>query len=289
MKRQDKFTPIELLVAPKSRDSRKPAGDGFTLIELLVVIAIIAILAAILFPVFARAREKARTTACLSNLKQIGMAHLMYCQDYDERLSPQTYGTCQSTTDPAFSWADMLYPYIKNAQAFDCPSATWRMKLDTAANPPRFMRDRGGNGAPAQDYCQNTGVITNRDRDPNYNYGVNAFGRPVSPPYNSTNPLDVGPWSGVIRSVVAIPSPATVIGIADGRGASPWALGGGDGPWDLPSVDGQVDGRRHSSNRRVMVGDASFNAMFMDGHAKFINLAKSVARPGNLWTCSDDD
>jgi prepilin-type N-terminal cleavage/methylation domain-containing protein len=62
---------------------------GFTLIELLVVIAIIAILAAILFPVFARAREKARQASCLSNLKQIALAHMMYAQDYDERMSPE--------------------------------------------------------------------------------------------------------------------------------------------------------------------------------------------------------
>jgi prepilin-type N-terminal cleavage/methylation domain-containing protein len=72
--------------------SVKRFNTAFTLIELLVVIAIIAILAAILFPVFARAREQARKTACLSNLKQIGTATLMYAQDYDETLCPPYKG-----------------------------------------------------------------------------------------------------------------------------------------------------------------------------------------------------
>jgi len=88
---------------------------GFTLIELLVVIAIIAILAAILFPVFARAREKARQTTCLSNLKQIGLGALMYAQDYDERFVIYRY------PNPYF-WPDKLDPYIKNTQLWICPS-----------------------------------------------------------------------------------------------------------------------------------------------------------------------
>jgi len=91
--------------------------SGFTLIELLVVIAIIAILAAILFPVFARAREKARQTTCLSNLKQIGLGIMMYVQDYDERYM---YGwhiyACSST------WEGFIMPYVKNEQIFLCPS-----------------------------------------------------------------------------------------------------------------------------------------------------------------------
>ncbi|MCD6362217.1 MAG: DUF1559 domain-containing protein [Armatimonadetes bacterium] len=88
---------------------------GFTLIELLVVIAIIAILAAILFPVFAKAREKARQTSCLSNLKQIALASLQYAQDYDEKL--ETY-----SSPHVGSWREMIEPYCKNTQLFYCPS-----------------------------------------------------------------------------------------------------------------------------------------------------------------------
>jgi prepilin-type N-terminal cleavage/methylation domain-containing protein/prepilin-type processing-associated H-X9-DG protein len=91
---------------------------GFTLIELLVVIAIIAILAAILFPVFARAREKARTATCHSNLKQMATAMLMYVQDYDERFPAAA--ACGATCPPP--WDLSIYPYIKNYQVFMCPS-----------------------------------------------------------------------------------------------------------------------------------------------------------------------
>ncbi len=114
---------------------------GFTLIELLVVIAIIAILAAILFPVFARAREKARTSTCASNCKQMGLAMLMYAQDYDETFTQIGHGT-QSTPvvpgDDEFnynsdsrylyfyrSWASNIYPYINNTQIFRCPSTDY--------------------------------------------------------------------------------------------------------------------------------------------------------------------
>jgi len=99
---------------------------GFTLIELLVVIAIIAILAAILFPVFARAREKARQTNCTSNVKQIVLGMAMYAQDYDELMPREDYdmdGNGSGNDDGVdMTWRACLFPYVKNAQLFQCPS-----------------------------------------------------------------------------------------------------------------------------------------------------------------------
>jgi prepilin-type N-terminal cleavage/methylation domain-containing protein/prepilin-type processing-associated H-X9-DG protein len=91
--------------------------SGFTLIELLVVIAIIAILAAILFPVFAKAREKARQSSCLSNEKQLALAIMQYVQDYDETMPMYADGGYK------YNWDTAVLPYVKNSQVFNCPSA----------------------------------------------------------------------------------------------------------------------------------------------------------------------
>lgn len=119
--------------------SVRPRSTAFTLIELLVVIAIIAILAAILFPVFAQAREKARQAACLNNSKQIGLALLMYLQDYDEALPAPDWGAIPAGYTGPFTafawksrdttaagpnmpaWCDVFQPYIKNTDVFKCP------------------------------------------------------------------------------------------------------------------------------------------------------------------------
>lgn len=110
-------------------------SKAFTLIELLIVIAIIAILAAILFPVFAAAREKARQTACLSNLKQVGLATLMYAQDWDETYVHTEWGGDIDDTHEYY-WGDMLQPYLKNWQMLLCPSAGgWPVQFKTGVTP----------------------------------------------------------------------------------------------------------------------------------------------------------
>jgi len=102
----------------------KKQRQGFTLIELLVVIAIIAILAAILFPVFARAREKARQASCTSNLKQLGTAAMMYGQDYDETfvLTATDLNATGAWDAGDMTWRSALHPYVKNAQLQQCTS-----------------------------------------------------------------------------------------------------------------------------------------------------------------------
>jgi prepilin-type N-terminal cleavage/methylation domain-containing protein/prepilin-type processing-associated H-X9-DG protein len=130
--------------------SKRPRG--FTLIELLVVIAIIAILAAILFPVFAQAREKARQSACLSNLKQIGTGLMMYTQDYDEAFPCNWFGGLWPTTPDGkqYKWMDAIYPYVKNEQVFTCPSdGTTRKKYIFFQHLAKSSQDNWGS------YCTN--------------------------------------------------------------------------------------------------------------------------------------
>jgi prepilin-type N-terminal cleavage/methylation domain-containing protein/prepilin-type processing-associated H-X9-DG protein len=115
------------------RPRRTTAHRGFTLIELLVVIAIIAILAAILFPVFAQAREKARGISCLSNAKQVGVAGAMYTQDYDEMVMPAWLLYSAAPLDEPL-WPRTLQPYIKNTQLFTCPSSP--LKTPYTPQPP---------------------------------------------------------------------------------------------------------------------------------------------------------
>ncbi len=127
------------------------SGHGFTLIELLVVIAIIAILAAILFPVFSQAREKARQSSCTSNLRQLNLGLAQYVQDYDEKF-PNYYWSegCQQNNASSATWFRGIYPYVNNLQLYACPTdnrgfsscAVWRTP---PFDDPNFRIDYGYN------------------------------------------------------------------------------------------------------------------------------------------------
>ena len=141
-------------------NARASRAKGFTLIELLVVIAIIAILAAILFPVFARARENARKASCLSNLKQIGLGLMQYTQDYDEKLPPSRQAMAVgSVNNPNYPWQMMVQPYLKSYQVFKCPS-------NTSNNMVYWSNPTGNNGDDkigVSYVCNGTGDGNNRN------------------------------------------------------------------------------------------------------------------------------
>jgi prepilin-type N-terminal cleavage/methylation domain-containing protein/prepilin-type processing-associated H-X9-DG protein len=144
---------------------------GFTLIELLVVIAIIAVLAAILFPVFAQARDKARAASCLSNTRQIGTAVMMYAQDHDEGLPPWWITTKYGPT----YWHVHLKPYVKNLQVFLCPSAGDCDAGAISAKVPAAVRNAGL--ATCRGYGGARGIF---DPDlvptPSWSYGSGSYG-----------------------------------------------------------------------------------------------------------------
>ncbi len=167
---------------------------GFTLIELLVVIAIIAILAAILFPVFARARENARRSSCQSNLRQIGLGIMQYVQDYDEMYplcnqdGPDVYGNGWGWFG---TWMYTTYPYVKSSQIYTCPSA---IKFSDPDDPTPFTEMRAPGAASGPRFTTL------------YNYGANER---VIPNWLSGDPA---------ISMASIQSPSLVPMIADCTG-----------------------------------------------------------------------
>jgi len=138
---------------------KKSSRSGFTLIELLVVIAIIAILAAILFPVFAQAREKARTTTCVSNLKQLGLALQMYAGDYDGTYPQTTY----EVSPLKIHWSFVVQPYVKNVGVFVCPSDTTPVTPQTPCTGSLVPGVTCDAQAPAFSYVNNYNLIPAHD------------------------------------------------------------------------------------------------------------------------------
>lgn len=217
---------------------------GFTLIELLVVIAIIAILAAILMPVFAQARAKARQAACLNNLKQIGTALMMYAQDYDEILAGNHLGTPHNNagdsgsatltpigfmdTDPTRvrrNWARDLQPYLKNTQVYLCPNSIPRSSITPASA---------------------TFLETNDPRGANVSYLLNGV--------TSSKPL------------AAIPAPADIIFLHEYLAKSRVSQ-------VRPHPDGVTNGRQMYRQFNHWTYDYMHseggNLLFCDGHAKW--------------------
>ncbi len=224
--------------------------NGFTLIELLVVIAIIAILAAILFPVFARAREKARQASCTSNMKQIALAILMYAQDYDEKVPYAVTGWGDWGCPPTASggqywWRLMVAPYIKNTQIFYCPSV--------------------GTFGPG---CQI--------------YGINSRAFLLWPP-------DVRPLGRIGRpaEVALLAEAASWAPDAPGDRLDPMSWGEptggahwqvcwpGDTPYDL-SAPGHCGG---CVRRPYAVHNEGLNVAFVDGHVKWLKGINVVNDP----------
>lgn len=223
------------------------ARRGFTLIELLVVIAIIAILSAILFPVFAQAREKARQTACLSNLKQLGTAWMMYTQDNDECTPPlrisgalphRSVGCAGSETDCAY-WYDPVNAYKKNFQLMLCPSNEERGYVPSATDKARFSSD--------PEVRAFLGSIENLRST----YAGNSF---------AFNDPVVGGSNG--RTFASIPAPAELIVCVEVVGSTP----------DI------------KSNIQYSCGIHSKGGTYMyaDGHAKWMRILNTI-EPVEQW------
>ena len=222
---------------------KKSRQFGFTLIELLVVIAVIAVLAAILFPVFGQAREKARSNSCQANLKQMGVALNMYQQDYDGMfhkgwniLSPAVngFGPHTSMSDPIDGWTHWPWwygSYVKNVGIFDCPSS------------PDGTSNITGN---------------NWGNDGNYAYNYDGLTRDV----NST-----------VRHESEIEKPAEVFVFFDSGDA---AVRAGDNDW--AGLLEELDLDHNSKKEGALRHQGRTNMLFADGHVKSITPTQLLKR-----------
>ncbi|HEY3328549.1 MAG TPA: DUF1559 domain-containing protein [Capsulimonadaceae bacterium] len=235
--------------------------NGFTLIELLVVIAIISILAAILFPVFAAAREKARITTCVSNEKQIGIAMLQYTSDYDEFLPPASIDDPTGATTSPSTWMYEIDPYVKSGMPVSTAGEGGR-ELSVFVCPDYLKTSVPGGNSPTHSYCANANLM------PSY---IAATGQTPA-----LNP---------VQSVSKIRAAAQTVLFAEAAAGSRIFTTGDDTA--VPSVAGSgnvflqcqavyLRGRaRHNSGG---------NYLFSDGHVKWIKApGESYLPAGANW------
>jgi prepilin-type N-terminal cleavage/methylation domain-containing protein/prepilin-type processing-associated H-X9-DG protein len=253
----------------RTRDS------AFTLIELLVVIAIIAILAAILFPVFAQARERARMVSCLSNMKQLGLSLRMYCQDYDETHVMPRF------RDYDYVWKNAVIPYIKNKQIFACPSN------------PRSVLTPGSRTDPNSPNGQGEGWWFEPDRIMPIGYGINTTDVTWVPANWAEDP-GVSSWVSFrpLRDAF-LSRPGDTIAIAENT----WGAIDVHAKWPWNDQEGCNSGMHDglfthfgSWPRGNPPGPANF--IYWDGHAKssrYSIVSYPNNRPGNGLWMSDRD
>jgi len=249
---------------------------GFTLIELLVVIAIIAILAAILFPVFAKAREKARQISCTSNLKQIALAVNMYAQDFDENFPPK--GIYRPDTSSWVPWQTVVAPYVKNG------AHTGSATGDTNYGGNVFACPSNPNASSA--FANLAGAFQySCDYVVNYN---EAYNTGTAPP-NGAAPGD-GPFGGqngqysTATGIAAQVAPASLIMLYENNGT-----GGGNSTWNLDPTNTGFATALYAGHT------ATGNYAFCDGHVKslrpFATLSQRDGGNGtvNAWTIDGKD